>query len=155
MIITCVPLHSRFLTTYFPKRSVTRVVRDILEIQLRKTGVREREWDERWEMRGRNREDPYLLLLLLSCFSCVQLCATPSTVSHQAPLCMRFPRQQYWSGLPFPSPEDLPNPGVERRFSCISGGLFTDWATREAPHTYYIFGFRRTDCGVYGYFCMC
>ena len=36
---------------------------------------------------------------------------TPWTVSHKAPLSMGFSRQEYWSGLPFPSPEDLPNPG--------------------------------------------
>ena len=35
------------------------------------------------------------------------------TVTHQAPLSMGFPRQEYWSGFPFPSPEDLPNPGME------------------------------------------
>ena len=40
-----------------------------------------------------------------------QLCATPWTVAHQAPLSMGFSRQQYWSGLPFPSPGDLPDPG--------------------------------------------
>ena len=34
-------------------------------------------------------------------------------VAHQAPLSMGFPRQEYWSGLPFPTPEDLPNPGIE------------------------------------------
>ena len=39
--------------------------------------------------------------------------ATPWTVAHQAPLSMGFPRQDYWSGLPFPSPGDLPNPGIE------------------------------------------
>ena len=38
---------------------------------------------------------------------------TPWTAAHQAPLPMGFPRQEYWSGLPFPSPEDLPNPGIE------------------------------------------
>ena len=37
-------------------------------------------------------------------------CMTPWTVAHQAPLSMQFPRQEYWSGLPFPSPGDLPNP---------------------------------------------
>ena len=37
----------------------------------------------------------------------------PWTVAHQAPLSMRFSRQEYWSGLPFPSPGDLPNPGIE------------------------------------------
>ena len=43
----------------------------------------------------------------------VQLFATPWTVAHQAPLSMGFSRQEYWSGLPFPSPGDLPNPGIE------------------------------------------
>ena len=38
---------------------------------------------------------------------------TPETVSHQAPLSMEFSRQEYWSGLPFPSPGDLPNPGIK------------------------------------------
>ena len=40
-------------------------------------------------------------------------CATPWTVALQAPLSMKFPRQEYWSGLPFPSPGDLPDPGIE------------------------------------------
>ena len=48
-----------------------------------------------------------------SSLSHVQLLATPWTVGHQAPLSMKFPRQEYWSGLPFPSPEDFPNPGIE------------------------------------------
>ena len=38
---------------------------------------------------------------------------TPRTVAHQAPLSMKFPREEYWSGLPFPSPGDLPNPGIK------------------------------------------
>ena len=42
-----------------------------------------------------------------------QLFATPWTVAHQAPLSMRFSRQGYWSGLPFPSPGDLPDLGIE------------------------------------------
>ena len=46
-------------------------------------------------------------------FSPVQLFAAPWTVAHQAPLSMEFFRQQYWSGLLFPSPGDLPNPGIE------------------------------------------
>ena len=45
-----------------------------------------------------------LLLLLLSCFSCVQLWATPLTAVHQAPPSLGFSRQEHWSGLPFPSP---------------------------------------------------
>ena len=45
----------------------------------------------------------------------VQLFATPWTVACQAPPSMEFSRQEYWSGLPFPSPGDLPNPGIEPR----------------------------------------
>ena len=45
-----------------------------------------------------------LLLLLLSHFSCVRLCATPDTAAHQAPPSLAFSRQECWSGLPFPSP---------------------------------------------------
>ena len=50
---------------------------------------------------------------MLTHFSCVQLFVTPWTVAHQAPLSMGFSRQEYWNGLPFPLPEDLPNLGVE------------------------------------------
>ena len=46
-------------------------------------------------------------LLLLSRFSCVRLCATPWTAAHQAPLSTGFSRQEYWSGLPFPSPHAI------------------------------------------------
>ena len=48
-------------------------------------------------------ENP-MLLLLLSRFSRVRLCATPQTEAHQAPLSLGFSRQEHWSGLPFPSP---------------------------------------------------
>ena len=46
----------------------------------------------------------YWLLLLLSRFSCIWLCATPQTAAHQAPPSLGFSRQEHWSGLPFPSP---------------------------------------------------
>ena len=49
----------------------------------------------------------------LSCFSHVRLFTTLCTIVCQAPLSMGFSRQEYWSGLLFPSPEDLPNPGIE------------------------------------------
>ena len=66
----------------------------------------------------------------------VWLFATPWTVAYQAPLSMGFSRQEYWSGLPFPSPGDLPDPGVEPRdrtwVSRIGGRRFNLWATREA-----------------------
>ena len=53
----------------------------------------------------------------LETMSCLTLC-DPWTVAHQAPLCMGFPKQEYWSVLPFPSPGDRPNPGIEP-VSCI------------------------------------
>ena len=51
---------------------------------------------------------------IVSC-SVVSNSVTPWTVAHQAPLSMGFSRQEYWSGLPCPSPEDLPDPGIEHR----------------------------------------
>ena len=65
----------------------------------------------------------------------VWLFATPWTVAHQAPPSMGFSRQEYWSGLPFPSPEDHPNPGIEPRSPSLqadAGRHFNLWATREA-----------------------
>ena len=59
----------------------------------------------------------------------VQCYATPWTVAHQAPPSMGFSRREYWSGLPFPSPEDLPNPGIEPR----SPALRADALTSEPP----------------------
>ena len=47
------------------------------------------------------------------------------TVAHQAPLFMVFPRQEYWSGLPFPTPRDLPNPGIKLVSSALAGRFFT------------------------------
>ena len=46
-------------------------------------------------------------------------------VTRQAPLSMRFPRQEYWSGLPFPSPRNLPDPGIEPMSLALAGGFFT------------------------------
>ena len=48
----------------------------------------------------------------------VQLFGTLWTAARQAPLSMKFSRQEYWSGLPFPSPGDLPNPGIEHALHC-------------------------------------
>ena len=67
---------------------------------------------------------------------CVLLFATPWTVAYQAPPSMGFSRQEYWSGLPFPSPGDLPHPGIESgspalqadalTSECIIIGVFSD-----------------------------
>ena len=55
----------------------------------------------------------YKVKVKVKSLSHVQLFATPWTVAYQAPRSMGFSRQEYWSGLPFPSPGDLPNPGIE------------------------------------------
>ena len=67
----------------------------------------------------------------------VQPFVTPWTVAHQAPLSMGFFRQEYWSGLPFLTPGDLPDPGVElasRASSALAGRFFTTSATWGAHH---------------------
>ena len=56
--------------------------------------------------------------------------ANPWTVAYQAPLSMRFSRQEYWSGLPFPSPGDLSNLGIEPR---VRTALESDALTSEPP----------------------
>ena len=74
-------------------------------------------------------------LSVLSHFSCVQLVVTPWTVAHQAPLSMRFSWQEYWSGLPCPPPEDLPDPGIKPlslKSLALAGGFFTTSTTWEA-----------------------
>jgi len=50
---------------------------------------------------------------------------TPWTVAHQTLLIMGFPRQEYWSGLPFPSPGDLPDPGIKPTSPALTGRFFT------------------------------
>ena len=59
-------------------------------------------------------DDSLILMFFLFVF-CTKptLCHTPRTVAHQAPLSTGFPRQEYWSGLPFPPPGDLSNPGIK------------------------------------------
>ena len=68
----------------------------------------------------------FVVVLLLSH---VQLFATLWTVACQTPLSMGLPRQKYWSGLPFPSPRSLPNPGIEPR----SPVLQADSSPSESP----------------------
>ena len=75
---------------------------------------------------------------MLSRFTCIRLLVTLWTVAPQAPLSLGFSRQEYWSGLPFPSPGDLPDPGIEPEslmFPALAGRFFTTSATCEAPGT--------------------
>ena len=87
--LTCVGKNSSlWLVFYFPFTAMTKgIVRDNLVIS---------------STEGRGAL--LLLLLLLSCFSRVRLCATPWTAAYQASPSMGFSRQEHWSGLPFPSP---------------------------------------------------
>ena len=74
---------------------------------------------------------------MLSHISHVQFFATLETGAPQAPLSMGFSRQEHWSGLPFPAPGDLPDPGIEPMFlesPALAGGFFTTSATWEAQH---------------------
>ena len=61
---------------------------------------------------------------------------TPWTVAHQAPLPMEFSRQEYWSGLPFSSPGDLPNPGIKPASPALQADSFTvEPAGKPIPST--------------------
>ena len=85
-------------------------------------------WEESWTLRLQ-------LTVLTSLCVCVcmlshvQLFVTPGTVAHQAPLSMGLSRQEYWSGLPFPPPGDLPNPGIKPK----SPALQADALPSESP----------------------
>ena len=60
--------------------------------------------------------------------SCPTLAILWTVCNRQAPLSREFSRQEYWNGLPFPSPRDLPNPGIQPRSAYIAGRFFTNWA---------------------------
>ena len=70
---------------------------------------------------------------MLSCFSHVQLFATPWSVARQAPLSMGFSSQEYWSGVPCPSPEDLPHPRLEPMSPVAPA-----WQADSLPLSYWI-----------------
>ena len=67
----------------------------------------------------------YKVNVKVKLLSHVRLFATPWTIAQQAPPSMGFSRQEHWSGLPFLSPGDLPNPGIEPMSAALAGGFFT------------------------------
>ena len=67
------------------------------------------------------------------CHCLFWLLVTPWTVAHQAPPSMGFSRQEYWSGLPFPSPEDLPSPGIELGSATMQAGSLPSGEPPESP----------------------
>ena len=78
-------------------------------------------------------------LLLLFSHKVVSDSVTPWNVVRQAPLSTGFPRQEYWSVLPFPSPRGLPNPGIKSGISCVGKCILYSWATRPVPQVFYTF----------------
>ena len=73
--------------------------------------------------------------------SCLTLATSPWTVACQAPLSMGFSRQEYWSGSPFPSPGDLPDPGIELTSSALQADTLSaeptgKIASVESQHLY-------------------
>ena len=79
-----------------------------------------------------------LRIVVVKSLSPVQLFEIPWTVAHQAPPSMGFSRQEYWSGLPFPSPGDLPDPGIEPRSPAFQADALTSelweyWAALIQP----------------------
>ena len=91
--------------------------------------VRHTEYESDEERQHRKSSHIGFILLINTCvFSHIWLFVTPWTVAHQAPLSMGFPRQEYWSGLPFPPPVDFPDPGIEPESSAspaLARGFFT------------------------------
>ena len=73
--------------------------------------------------------------------SCPTLCEPMDYIACQAPVSMEFSRQEYWSGLSFPSPRDLPYPGIKSMSLALAGGFFTTEPPGTQPiythtHTY-------------------
>ena len=68
--------------------------------------------------------------------SCVRLFATLWTVAYQASPSMGFSKQEYWSGLPFSSPGDLPNPGIEPRSPALEADALTSEPQRSLKESY-------------------
>ena len=88
------------------------------------------------------KDTAYVLCMCAQPFSCVRLFATPWTVAHQTPLSMGFSRQEYWNGLPFPSPGVHSNPGIKPVFP-VTPALQADsiplshWGSPNMEHNWY------------------
>ena len=81
----------------------------------------------------------------MNSLSHVRLFATPWTVAHQAPPSMEFSRQEYWSGLPFPSPGDLPDPEIKPRSPTLKADSLPSEPTGK-PHGCKSWTIKKTEC---------
>ena len=88
--------------------------------------------------------------------SCVRLFATPWTVAYQAPPSVEFSRQEYWSGLPFPSPGDLPDPGIEPGSPSLQADTLTSEPPEKPIYTYtYIHTYTHTHTYIHTHTNIC
>ena len=76
---------------------------------------------------------------MLSPFSCIQLCVTLWAVACQTPLYMGFSRQEYWIGLPFPPPGDLPDPGIGPTVFSACSAAPVDSLLPSHPESLYVY----------------
>ena len=100
------------------------------------TQQNQRNWRDVYICQERKTLSAAALTFRLSSDLCVLVAQSCPTL--QAPLSMEFSRQEWWSGLPFSSPGDLPNPEIKPQFPCTTGRFFTVWATREAGALFYV-----------------
>ena len=85
------------------------------------------------QLRSNSWQPMLQFVIVVQSLSCVHVIAISLIVACHAPLSMGFSRQEYWSELPFPSPGDLPRPGIEPMSQALAGRFFYYWATsREA-----------------------
>ena len=91
---------------------------------------------DQWDGERRLKMHVCVCVCVCVCYSLsrVQLFVTPWTVSRQAPLSVGFSNQEYWSGLPFPSSEHLPNPQIKPRSPAFQAGSIP----RELPGKHYM-----------------
>ena len=92
--------------------------------------------DELEGEREAQEEGGYMYHSFIQLLSCVQLFLIPWTVVHQAPPSMGFPRQEYCNGLSFPSPGDLPNPGIKSESPALVGRFFITEPPRKPRYMY-------------------
>ena len=78
-------------------------------------------------------------MVVVQLLSRVRLFATPWNVAYQAFLSMGFPRQEYWSGLPFPPPADFPYPGIESTSPALADGFFITEPQGKPLYFHYLY----------------
>ena len=118
--LLCEPCQYSWLKWYFNLKLIVNKVPDLdVKYYLKKTtlfsklnGILLTQGEEIPHAQGKGKAPPKPWKKMKS-LSRVRLFVTPGTVAYQAPLSMEFSREEYWSGLPFPSPGDLPHPGIE------------------------------------------